>query len=164
MDAYDMILDKMGNKLQRYTGLDVACKEIARHNHVFHQRPSWNFFCVDVCKQSLLPGYDLIFTRDALQHLPMNMAIEFLRNVKNSGAKWLLLGSYIHEHDNRDINIGDYYSINLLDAPFSCNLPQETFSELSEEREKKFMLLYDVSKMECGCLKDGSKASQAEIA
>lgn len=40
-------------------------------------------------------GYDLVFSRDSLQHLPMHGTWQFLNNVKASGAKYLLVGSYI---------------------------------------------------------------------
>jgi hypothetical protein len=51
--------------------------------------------CVDYANQHLPSGYELVFSRDSLQHLPMHGAWQFLNNVKASGAKYLLVGSYI---------------------------------------------------------------------
>ena len=60
--------------------------------------------CVDYSNQPLPSGYDLVFSRDSLQHLPMHGAWQFLNNVKASGAKYLLVGSYIKgKHPNFNI-------------------------------------------------------------
>ena len=50
--------------------------------------------CVDYSAQPLPKGYDLVFSRDSLQHIPMHGAWQFLNNVRASGAKYLLVGSY----------------------------------------------------------------------
>jgi hypothetical protein len=64
--------------------------------------------CVDYANQPLPSGYDLVFSRDSLQHIPMHGAWQFLNNVKASGAKYLLVGSYIKEKQpNRDIVAGE---------------------------------------------------------
>jgi hypothetical protein len=51
--------------------------------------------CIDYSNQRLPSGYDLVWSRDSLQHIPMHGAWQFLNNVKASGAKYLLVGSYI---------------------------------------------------------------------
>lgn len=51
--------------------------------------------CVDYSAQPLPKGYELIFSRDSLQHIPMHGAWQFLNNVRASGAKYLLVGSYV---------------------------------------------------------------------
>lgn len=51
--------------------------------------------CVDYSNQRLPSGYDLVWSRDSLQHIPLHGAWQFLNNVKASGAKYLLVGSYI---------------------------------------------------------------------
>jgi hypothetical protein len=51
--------------------------------------------CVDYSNQRLPGGYDLVWSRDSLQHISMHGAWQFLNNVKASGAKYLLVGSYI---------------------------------------------------------------------
>ena len=56
--------------------------------------------------QPLPQGQDLIFSRDALQHLPLDYAFSFLANVKRSGAKYLLVGSYVDGGANVNIRIG----------------------------------------------------------
>jgi hypothetical protein len=36
-----------------------------------------------------------VFSRDSLQHVPLHATYQFLNNVKASGAKYLLVGSYL---------------------------------------------------------------------
>lgn len=63
--------------------------------------------CVDYANQPLPSGYDLVFSRDSLQHIPMHGVWQFLNNVKASGAQYLLVGSYIKEKQlNREIAAG----------------------------------------------------------
>lgn len=63
--------------------------------------------CVDYANQPLPSGYDFVFSRDSLQHIPMHGAWQFLNNVKASGAKYLLVGSYIKSQEgNRDMTAG----------------------------------------------------------
>lgn len=51
--------------------------------------------CIDYASQPLPKGYDLVFSRDSLQHIPLHGTWQYLNNVRASGAKYLLVGSYI---------------------------------------------------------------------
>ena len=106
-----------------------------------------------MCHQGL-PRADLVFSRDALQHLPLSYVHSFLHNVRDSGAKYLLVGSYLNEsttqYRNLDIAVGDYYDINLLEKPFS--LQHALLETLDEEYRytgfaHKSMLLLDATKL-----------------
>jgi hypothetical protein len=62
---------------------------------------------VDYANQPLPSGYDLVWSRDSLQHIPMHGVWQFMNNVKASGAKYLLVGSYIKVGaPNREIGAG----------------------------------------------------------
>ncbi len=54
-----------------YTGLDVTCHIVRQHKVTFKDQARWRFFCSDVCAQPLVKA-DLVFSRDALQHLTLN--------------------------------------------------------------------------------------------
>jgi len=73
--------------------------------------------CVDYSNQPLPSGYDLIFSRDSLQHIPMHGAWQFLNNVKASGAKYLLVGSYIKNSEP---------NFNIAKAGKGCSQQKET--------------------------------------
>lgn len=92
-------------------------------------------------------GYQLIWSRDSLQHLPMHAAWMFLNNVKASGAQYLLVGSYIvSKAGNVDISAGEYYPIDLLKPPFSLKpTPLEVLDEKTEDG--KHLLLFDVRQL-----------------
>jgi hypothetical protein len=78
-----------------FMGTDVACSLIEKHRQHFAADPKMKFECIDASFEPLPKGYDLIFSRDSLQHLPYRSVLSFLRNVKASGAKYLLVGSYV---------------------------------------------------------------------
>jgi len=94
-------------------------------------------------------GFDLVLCRDALQHLPMLLAVGVLENLAATGAKLVAVGSYLapRENLNRDISIGDYYLINLLKEPFNLS-EAEAVDVLNEESrnksERKYLLLWTV--------------------
>lgn len=63
--------------------------------------------CVDYSNQRLPSGYNLVWSRDSLQHIPLHGAWQFLSNVKASGAKYLLVGSYVKSSaPNKNIGAG----------------------------------------------------------
>lgn len=137
----------------RYTGTDAVCSLVESHHSTFANESAWmDFTCVDASHQPLPSGYDLVFSRDSLQHLPIASAYKFLHNVRASGAKYLLVGSYLTGGQrvtggrNVDINVGDVYDIDLLQPPFNVRPPPlEVIKE--DNPEQKFMLLLDVGRL-----------------
>jgi hypothetical protein len=131
----------------RFHGTDVACTLIDKHKQTFAEHKDWRFECVNYANELLPSGYELVFSRDSLQHLPLHSSWQFLNNVRATGAKWLLVGSYIEAGaaTNVDIPAGEYYSVDLLQQPFCARHPVEVFPE--NDSEKKHMLLFDLAKM-----------------
>jgi hypothetical protein len=111
-----------------------------------------DFACVDASHEPLPAGYDLVFSRDSLQHLPIASAYKFLHNVRASGAKYLLVGSYltggqrVTSGRNVDIAVGDVYDIDLLQPPFNMR-PHPLYVIKEDNPERKFMLLFDARRM-----------------
>jgi hypothetical protein len=106
------------------------------------------FFPPQNTLQRLPSGYDLVFSRDSLQHVPLHAAWMFLNNVKASGARYLLVGSYIRHarNDNRDVTPGEYYAIDLTRPPFSLR-PAPLMVIDEHTPDGKFMCLYEVSRL-----------------
>lgn len=131
----------------KFMGTDVVCNLIDKHMQTFKDQPNMKFQCVDYSNQPLPSGYDLVFSRDSLQHIPMHGAWQFLNNVRVSGAKYLLVGSYIKSTDiNTDVPAGKgAYAIDLLKEPFKVSQPLDIIDEKSIDG--KHMLLFDVQKM-----------------
>jgi hypothetical protein len=83
----------MFKKSFRFMGTDVACSQIDKHKAKFADKKNWAFQCVDYANERLPSGYELVFSRDSLQHVPMHAVWQFLNNVRASGAKYLLVGA-----------------------------------------------------------------------
>ena len=93
-----------------------------------------------------MPVADLMLYRDCLIHLSNLSIKKFIQNFKNSKIKYLLLTSYEAKkdgfsHKNKDIQDGDYRSINLLKPPF--RLPNPLLKILDkDEHEHQNLLCY----------------------
>ena len=136
----------------RYLGVDVV-DSVVRKNAEAFQGLDWAAFrSVDLSSaSSTLPQhYDLIHSRDALQHLSYAAIGGALRTYCASDAKYLLVGSYVEAAagSNKDIEIGGAFEINLLAEPFSFPAPLETFAENKcGEFPLKHLLLYNLSSL-----------------
>ena len=103
-------------------------------------------------------GYELLLSRDALQHLNYRGIAGALATYCAASATYLLVGSYLDRDDtNKDlVTAGGCFSINLLAPPFSFPSPIESFAESGRpflvdsgptgaskgHFPKKFLLLY----------------------
>lgn len=136
------------NPAFHFLGLDVTCSLIAQHKLMFQNNTNWSFQCLDYTRDPLPVGYDVIISRDSLQHLPIKYAFEFLSNVKLSKAKYLMIGSYLEEsHVNADVPVGGYYSIDVTRAPFNVSpRPYMIFKE-NPDSVQKFLLVWEVQDM-----------------
>lgn len=127
----------------KFHGSDVVCNLTDRHPKTFVDEPHWSFGCLDFANEPLPKGYDLIWSRDALQHLPLHGTWQFLNNVRESGARYVFIGSYLtHPYANRDIKAGEYYRINVLEPPFS--LSPKPIEIIEEQYDGKHMLMFDM--------------------
>ncbi|HEY6568540.1 MAG TPA: class I SAM-dependent methyltransferase [Actinomycetota bacterium] len=99
-------------KLPGYLGVDVSAEAIrhARRNH-----PDRRYQTTPP-----LGHFDLVISRDAMQHLALVEADRLLDFALTAGD-WLLASTYINGA-NVDIETGHFYSPDLTAAPF--NLPQ----------------------------------------
>lgn len=133
-----------------YLGLDVVEDVIKyvrfKHQNQLFSKIRYEFKQFDITREIVPSGYDLIHCRDTLQHLSYSMIVSALENFSRSEFRFILIGSYNNNHENRNILIGDCFSINLLDPPFSLPLPQEILSEktkLYSDEPEKFYLVYN---------------------
>lgn len=130
----------------RFQGNDVVCGLIEKHRATFSNESNWRFDCVDYSNEPLPKGYDLIWNRDSLQHVPFHAIYQFLNNVKASGARYLLVSSF-PGFGTKPIEPGEYYPQNLQEAPFKLRPePLAVVDEQSKHRKK--MMLFEVAKLE----------------
>jgi len=129
-----------------YHGLDIVEETINNSNEKYKKKyKNWKFTLLDLTNGNFPNDYELIISRDALQHLVLFNVYQVLKsfaNVKN--AKYLLVGSYLNSTRNRNIVAGDYFSINLFKPPFNLNQYVEIFKEKNDNLYQKYLILYDI--------------------
>ena len=130
----------------RYHGVDVveSIVNISKQKYA-HLAPSWQMTALDISHDRLPTGYELIFSRDTLQHLPLNVVIDTLENFsRTNGSNYLLVGSYFKADDNKMVPVGGYFSINLLKPPFNLTTALRIYDERVADEQPKFLYLYDI--------------------
>jgi SAM-dependent methyltransferase len=121
-----------------YIGADIVENLILKNINDYKSK-NINFVTLDITKDKL-PDADLMLCRDCLIHLSNLSIKKFIQNFKNSKIKYLLLTSYETKKDdlgfkNKDIQDGDFRSINLLKPPF--RLPNPLLKILDRDHKDK---------------------------
>ena len=132
-----------------FLGVDIV-RSVIQANQAKFINESWMHFEVLDFTQTPLPDHvQLIFCRDALQHLPIEKAIDALDMFSRSKARFLMVGSYFGANiKNQRIEAGDYYDINLTLEPFCLTGYQHLYHEHTQEitnEPEKHLLLYPMS-------------------
>mgnify|MGYP001810461955 CR=1 FL=1 len=86
--------------------LDITASVVKKNKKTFATKKNWRFGAFDLTSQALPRGYDLIHTRDALQHLSCRSIVAALRTLATSSSRYLLVGSY-NATTNVDIEDGE---------------------------------------------------------
>ncbi len=110
-----------------YIGADIVADLVERNKRAFGG-PNRSFMHRDIVRDPLPPS-DLVLCRDCMIHLPNADVLEALRNVRRSGARYLLATTYNARPTNTDILIGDWRAINLQAPPFRLPAPLELINE-----------------------------------
>ena len=125
----------------RYTGVDIVRSQIASHRFSARfARPGWREFAVVDLATTPPPRGDLIYSRQALQHLNAYDVLHVMHQwsalASESGARPLLLTTtYEQPNGNPDENYrpkppgADMVFLNFLRPPFDLPPPLETFIE-----------------------------------
>ncbi|KAG7671447.1 hypothetical protein Ndes2526B_g09397 [Nannochloris sp. 'desiccata'] len=124
------------NPRLKYCGVDVVLSVIEK-NKLKHQQ--LEFLRVDIAQEKLPTGFDMIWSRDALQHLSYELIIGALENFGRSGVKYVAVGSY-KAGTNRNIPTGGYFDIDLTQFPFNLDGPIDVLDE--ETPDNKVILVY----------------------
>jgi len=99
--------------------------------------PQSKFTVLNVLKDPL-PPVDLVICRDCLFHFPTDDVLMALKNIKNSGSKFLLTTSFGWKSwPNIDIAMGEFRRLNLELSPFALPPPYERIIEGNTEFERQ---------------------------
>lgn len=134
------------NETFYYHGIDVVESLVEKARLEYANRSAeWQFSMLDFTQQPLPAGYDLIFSRDALQHLSFEKVLDSLKAFSQAnGTRYLLVGSYVTEGYNRNIPIGRDFPIDLTKIPFNLTQTVRVYSEKNAVDFEKHLVLYDV--------------------
>jgi len=111
----------------RYFGADIV-KEMIDANNRKYGSENRSFSRLDIIRDRV-PEVDLVFVRDCLVHFSFPDAFRALRNVCESGSKYLLTTTFPCRDQNRNIATGDWRPLNLRKEPFSFPEPLEFIIE-----------------------------------
>ncbi len=104
--------------LPGYVGIDVAPEAIRRAQA---RHPDRRYAVGDV-RFLPLPAFDLVISRDAMQHLPLADVTAILAAIRSSGSRWLLASTYVGGQ-NVDVRAGQFYCPDLTAEPFALGDP-----------------------------------------
>ncbi len=115
-----------------YIGMDVV-KEIIENNSAKYATHTISFIHDEV-STAQLPRVDLIICRDIIPHLSYQWAMLLLKNIKQSGSKYVLLTTYGDEaRENKNLTEQEIgvanYPVTMQKLPFNLGEPLDLFNE-----------------------------------
>jgi len=111
----------------KYTGADIV-EDLIERNKEKYETENISFLQLNLIEDKL-PKVDAVFCRDCLSHLSNEHILEALKNIKNSGTKYLITTTYPECAENKNILTGQWRKINLEHAPFALPKPVDVFYE-----------------------------------
>jgi SAM-dependent methyltransferase len=116
-----------------YVGMDIVSDVIAQ-NQQRYGNDKIQFKVGDITKDPL-PKVDLILCRDCLVHLSLWDISCALKQLKLSGAQYLLTTTYPNTAVNPDSPTGSWRSLNLSLPPFNFPAPLELLADPSDDTQ-----------------------------
>ncbi|NTV94172.1 MAG: class I SAM-dependent methyltransferase [Thiobacillus sp.] len=114
-----------------YIGADIV-PELIQRNQELYGDSRHRFLALDLTRDQL-PTADLILARDVLVHLSFEDILAALRNIKRSGAEYLLTTTFTARPRNVDIRTGNWRPLNLQAPPFNFPEPLALINEKCTE-------------------------------
>jgi hypothetical protein len=118
--------------LDRYVGMDIVPTIIHSLQERYTGDARRRFVLGDLTCDPL-PRCDLILSRDCLVHFSFATLRRAVRNLKASGAVWLLATTFPELERNEDIEDADWRPLNFERAPFNWPAPLEIINERCTE-------------------------------
>ena len=110
----------------RYLGADIV-PEMIHQNRILWPQRRWQV--LNICSDPL-PEVDMIFCRDCLVHLSVDLVTQALRNVRHSGAKYLVMTTFPRiPEGNGDIRVGGWRRLDFTQQPFLLPPPHDIVNE-----------------------------------
>jgi SAM-dependent methyltransferase len=129
-------IHRLDLNLDRYVGVDIVADLIAL-NRRRHSGPRRDFACLDFACADL-PRADAVLSRDTLVHYPLDIARAALRNIRRSGADYLIVTTFPGRGLNEDIPLGGWRPLDMEAAPFSFPPPLHLIVENCTEMNGRY--------------------------
>jgi hypothetical protein len=120
----------------QYIGGDIV-PSIVAENQRLHDSGSRRFALVDLTRDEL-PDADVLLCRDCLVHLSYANIRAVMANIARSNIRYVLMTSFPGRGDNRDVQDGDWRTLDLQAPPFSFPEPRLTVVEQCEEEDGSY--------------------------
>jgi hypothetical protein len=120
--------------LDRYVGMDIVPSIVAALQQRYQGDARRGFVLADMTRDAL-PRCDLILSRDCLVHFSFATLGSALRNLKASGATWLLTTTFPELERNEDVEDADWRPLNFERAPLNWPAPAEIINERCTEAD-----------------------------
>jgi hypothetical protein len=111
----------------RYVGIDVVPALVEENRKRFAGLAGVEFQMPALLTDGLPKG-DVIIVRDVMPHLPNAMIFRLLRQIKDSGSKYLLATSFV-SGANSDVVLGNWRILNLEAPPYALPAPPVVIGE-----------------------------------
>jgi hypothetical protein len=119
--------------VDEYVGADIVA-DLVKHNQITYGRPGRRFVQLNLIEDPL-PACEVVFCRDCLVHLDFASIALAVRNIKKSGAEYLITTTFPGLDRNRNKLTGKFRPLNLALEPFNWPQPMELIDEcLGQER------------------------------
>ena len=120
--------------LDRYVGIDIVPSIIEALQQRYRDDAHRSFLISDLTCEPL-PHCDVILSRDCLVHFSFRTLKHAVRNLKASGATWLLTTTFPELERNEDIEDADWRPLNFEHPPFRWPAPLEVINERCTEAD-----------------------------
>lgn len=113
--------------LEKYIGADIV-ESLITHNQSTYGSADRHFAVLDLT-QDTLPAVDLILCRDCLVHLSFHDIGKAFANLRSSSIQYILTTTFTGRTENKDIQTGDWRTLNLQAHPFNLPAPLAILNE-----------------------------------
>jgi len=131
-----------------YIGADIV-RQIIDKNNTEYTSKNREFRLLSIYDDNL-PKVNMVFSRDCFIHFSNKLILKSLKNIKESGSKYLLTNHYPDLKENIDIKTGTNRPMNLQINPFNLPEPIEMFEEkefINKIYGRKMLALWEIEKL-----------------
>ena len=118
--------------IDHYYGADLV-PDLVEKTRNKYEREDRTFLVLDVTTDDL-PKADVVMCKDLLTHLSNDFVVKALRNIKRSGAEYMLTTTFTGIQKNQDIPVGSFRPLNMQAAPFGLPEPLHIIDEGHEAK------------------------------